>query len=72
MEFKEPLLVSNYPLVSGLFGLHMETAVLFDSKSLVLLFEVQTGCIINCKCIVYLAGLNSKKPPKSFYINYIR
>ena len=34
------------------------TAALFDSKPLVLLFEVQAGSIINCKCIVYLAGLN--------------
>jgi len=30
MEFKEPFLVSQYPLTSGLFGLHMKTAVLFD------------------------------------------
>ena len=36
--------------------------LLFDSKPMLLLFEVQTGSIINCKCIVYQAGLNSKKP----------
>ena len=75
MEFKEPLLVSNYPLVSGLFGLHMETAVLFDSKPMVLLFEVQTGSIINLKCIAYQAGLNLTEsqlsPPTMKILNKI-
>jgi len=58
MEFKEPFMVSKYPLASGLFGLHMEQA---DAPAvLILLFEVQAGCITNRKCIVCLAGLNSK------------
>jgi len=54
MEFKEPFLVSNYPIILGLFGLHMELqyclipshcSCCLKSKPLPLLFEVQATAL---------------------------
>ena len=58
-----------------IWKLQGQTAVLFYSKPLLLLFEVQAGCITNCKCIVYLAGLNLTEsqlsPPTMKILNKI-
>ncbi|MDD3563502.1 MAG: hypothetical protein PHR32_07505, partial [Candidatus Cloacimonetes bacterium] len=69
--------MSGFKLSTGFGALWTSygTAVLFDSKPLLLLFEVQTGCIINRKCTAYSAGLNLTEsqlsPPTMKILNKI-